>query len=425
LILITALRTLTMIKTLIKAIMITACATATTAVAAGQAAPIPPKQRIEREFRLLETALARCMYEEVIPSPDMEFMNRALFEFMRDNPGITRILRVNAGGFTVNDVTAESPRSAPPRSVSGQRWFQHISQGKAPYYSMEVAADGQISLFYAWPLTINSGLEMTVTGGFAASIDLVSQIALIDDAPPFRILYAGKAIFEHDWEGLDYDEEPLPVKGVKDMTIQTLKPMLTRLDPRAPSKSKPGGAQSAQKRSADIGDDTDDEDYEDDAAIPGKKKKNAESGRTNKILVALLILITLMLVYSMFSEKISRAVRAWNDTRSMKAIGRTTTASMPIVTSETLPTPTTTTMPIITAATQPPQTQQPPMLPPQPIVTKIISNERAEKAEKLFKEQQKTIAKMAELIRKKIDVMEGKIETLSKKLEVLEKDRSK
>jgi hypothetical protein len=417
------LRTLTMIKTLINAIMITACAAAITTVAAGQAAPIPPKQRIEREFRLLETALARCMYEEVIPSPDMEFMNRALFEFMRDNPGVTRILRVNAGGFTVNDVTAESPRSAPPRSVSGQRWFQHISQGKAPYYSMEVTPDGQITLFYAWPLTINSGLEMTVTGGFAASIDLVSQIALIDDAPPFRILHAGKAIFEHDWEGLDYEEEPLPVKGVKDMTIQTLKPMLTRLDPRAPSKSKPGGAQSAQKRSADISDYDDDED-EEDAAAPGKKKKNTDGNRTNKILLALLILITLMLVYSMFSEKISRAVRAWNDTRSMKAIGRTTTTSIPIVTSETLPTPTTTTMPIITATTQPPQTQQTPMLPPQPIVTKIISNERAEKAEKLFKEQQKTIAKMAELIRKKIDVMESKIETLSKKVEVLEKNRN-
>ncbi|MDR2591398.1 MAG: hypothetical protein LBC59_01145 [Chitinispirillales bacterium] len=412
-----------MIKTLINAIMITACAAAITTVAAGQAAPIPPKQRIEREFRLLETALARCMYEEVIPSPDMEFMNRALFEFMRDNPGVTRILRVNAGGFTVNDVTAESPRSAPPRSVSGQRWFQHISQGKAPYYSMEVTPDGQITLFYAWPLTINSGLEMTVTGGFAASIDLVSQIALIDDAPPFRILHAGKAIFEHDWEGLDYEEEPLPVKGVKDMTIQTLKPMLTRLDPRAPSKSKPGGAQSAQKRSADISDYDDDED-EEDAAAPGKKKKNTDGNRTNKILLALLILITLMLVYSMFSEKISRAVRAWNDTRSMKAIGRTTTTSIPIVTSETLPTPTTTTMPIITATTQPPQTQQTPMLPPQPIVTKIISNERAEKAEKLFKEQQKTIAKMAELIRKKIDVMESKIETLSKKVEVLEKNRN-
>ncbi len=406
-----------MLKTLINAVMITACAGAITAAAAAPAAPIPAKQRIEREFRLLETALARCMYEEVIPSPDIEFMNRALFEFMRDNPGVTRILRANAGGFTVNDVTAESPRSAPPRSVSGQRWFQHISQGKAPYYSMETAPDGQITLFYAWPLTVNTGSVTAVTGGFAATIDLISQIALIDDAPPFRIIYAGKTIFEHEWEDLDYDEEPLPVKGAKDITIQTLKPMLTRLDPRAPPKSKSGSAQSAQKRSADINDGTED-DEEEYAATPGKKKKDASGSRTNKILLAMVILISLMLLYSMFNEKISRAVRAWNDTRSMRAVGRTTTTSMPAVTSETLPTPTTTSMPVIPAT--PPQ--QPIILPPQPIVTKVISTERAEKAEKLFKEQQKTIAKMAELIRKKIDVMENKIETLAKKVEAVEKE---
>lgn len=391
--------------------MLTVFAAALTGAVAAPAAPIPPKQRIEREFRLLETALARCMYEEVIPSPDIEFMNRALYEFMRDNPGVTRVLRANIGGFTVNDVTPESPRSAPPRSVSGQRWFQHITQGKAPYYSMDVSPDGQITLFYAWPLTINSGLETAVTGGFAASIDLVSQIALIDDAPPFRILHGGKTIFEHDWDGLDYDEEPLPVKGVKDMMIHTLKPIPTRLDPRAPSKPKSGGTQSAQKRSPDTGGENDADNEDDDAAAPGKKN-NADSGYMNKILFALLLLIALMLGYSMLSDKISRAVRAWNDTRSMKTLGRTTTASMPAVTPETPP----------AATAMPPQ---PIMLPPQPIVTKIISSERAEKAEKLYKEQQKTITRMAELIQKKIDVMEGRIEALAKKTEAMEKEMKK
>jgi hypothetical protein len=347
------------------------------------------------------------MYEEVIPSPDIEFMNRALYEFMRDNPGVTRIVRVNAGGFTVNDVTPDSPRSAPPRSVSGQRWFQHISQGKAPYYSMDVAPDGQITLFYAWPLTVSSGLETAVTGGFAASIDLVSQAALIDDAPPFRLLYAGKAIFEHEWEGLDYDEEPLPVKGVKDVVIQTLKPMLTRLDARAPpqaSKAKSGSAPSASKRSAAAYADDDDEDY---GAAPGKKKADAVNGYMNKLLVALLLLIAIMLAYSMMGDKISRAVKAWNDTRSMKALRETSPSMQPVQ-----------------GAPPPPPPQQasppPPVLPPQPIVTKIVSSERAEKAEKMYKEQQKTIAKMAELIRKKIGVMENKIETLTKKVETLE-----
>jgi len=399
-----------MIKTLIKTLIITALAAGISIAAAAPAAPIPAKQRIEREFRMLETALARCMYEEVIPSPDIELMNRALYEFMRDNPGITRIMRVNAGGFTVNDMTPESPRSAPPRSVSGQRWFQHISQGKAPYYSMEVTPDGTITLFYAWPMTTaGAGLETTVTGGFAASIDLISQIALIDDAPPFRIIYGGKAIFEHDWDDLDYDTEPLPVRGARDVMIQTPKPIPTRLDPRAPSKS---GGSSSQKRSSNVSGDSDDDDEDDYRAKPGKKKADALSGYMNKALFVLLLLIALMLGYSMFSDKISRAVRAWNDTRSMRAL-RSTTTAMPTV-PETLPIP------------PPGTTQTPPtMLPPQPIVTKVISSERAEKVEKLYKEQQKTIAKMAELIHKKIDVMEGRIDALVKKVEAMEKETKK
>jgi len=390
-----------MIKTIITTMIIAAAATA---VVAAPAAPIPAKQRIEREFRLLETAIARCIYEDVIPAPDMDMMNRALYEFMRDNPGVTRMLRVNAGGFTVNDVTPESPKSAPPRSVSGQRWFQHISQGKAPYYSMDVAPDGQLMLFYAWPLAANPGADAEVTGGFAAYIDLVSQVALIDDAPPFRIVYSGKAVFEHDWDGLDYYEEPLPVRGAKDVLIQTQKPIPTRLDPRAPP-SGTGGAASTAKRSSYEQDDDGVDEAATERAAPGRKKADAVGGYMNKMLFALLLLIALMLGYSMFGDKISRSVRAWNDTRSMK-VQRDTTIYMPVVPD---------------APPQQPQYQVPqqPILPPQPVVTKIVS-ERAEKAEKLYKEQQKTIAKMAELIRKRIDVMDGRIEALSKKLEAVE-----
>jgi flagellar biogenesis protein FliO len=375
------------------------------------APPIPAKQRIEREFRQLETAIARCIYEDVLPSPEIELMNRALYEFMLENPGVTRLLRVNAGGFTINDVSSESARSAPPRSVSGQRWFQHITQGKTPYYSMDIAPDGAITLFYAWPLTAAaSGLETTVTGGFAASIDLVSQIALIEDAPPFRILYAGKAVFEHDWDGLDYEEDPLPVKGVKDMTVQTLKPFPTRSGPRAPqasaaSDTKAGAASDASKRLS--GADTDEEGTEAGAPAPGKKGVKTDGWHINKILTALLILIALMLAYSMLGDKITRSVRAWNDTRYMKAIGRETAASAP------------------TVPDGQPQSPQQPTLPPQPVITKIVSTERAEKTEKMYKEQQKTIAKMAELIRKKIDTMEGRIETLAKKVEELEKGLKK
>jgi len=202
------------------------------------------------------------------------------------------------------------------------------------------------------------------------------------------------------------------VKGARDVMIQTPKPIPTRLDPRAASSKSKAAAQKRQ----DVHDADDAEDDDGYRASPGKKKAEAIGGYMNKALFALLLLIALMLGYSMFSDKISRAVRAWNDTRSMKAL-RSTTTAMPVVTTDAA-TPATT----ATSASLP---QQPAMLPPQPIVTKVISSERAEKAEKLYKEQQKTIAKMAELIRKKIDVMESRIETLSKKLEAVEKEVKK
>jgi hypothetical protein len=274
---------------------------------------------------------------------------------------------------------------------------------------MEVAPDGQLMLFYAWPLSANFGAEAEAVGGFAAYIDLVSQVALIDDAPPFRIVYAGKAVFEHDWDGLDYFEEPLPVRGAKDALIQTPKPMPTRLDPRVP-QTKAGGAPSSAKRLSYDNGGNDAGDEADESAAPGKKKADAVGGYMNKLLFAILLLIALLLFYSMFSDKISRSIKAWNDTRPMRA-QRDTTIYMPTVQETPPPAP----------PQQPTrQPEQQPMLPPQPVVTKIIS-ERAEKAEKLYKEQQKTIAKMAGLIRKRIDVMENKIETLSKRIEEMEK----
>ncbi|MDR0331616.1 MAG: hypothetical protein LBH93_07915, partial [Chitinispirillales bacterium] len=288
------------------------------AAALASAATLSPKQRVEREFRQLETALARCMYEEVLTSPEIEFMNRALYDFMRDNPAVTRILRANAGGFTVNDISASSPLSAPPRNISSQRWFQHITQGKTPYYSMDIDADGQIVLFYAWPLSANTDKE-AFTGAFAAYIDFTSQVALIDDAPPFRIMYQGKPVFEHDWDDIDYAEEPLTVKGARDLAIRTLKPFPTRLDPRAPSTYRSSSSSFGGPLSERLGygqpsppySDYEDED-EDEASIADAKTKNASGwdaygGLMSKVIFALLVIIAIMLAYSIFGNKGGRA----------------------------------------------------------------------------------------------------------------------
>ncbi|MDR2577664.1 MAG: hypothetical protein LBC70_02495 [Chitinispirillales bacterium] len=199
------------------------------------------KQLIEREFRQLETALTRYMHDVVVQAQDFDQMNRALFDFMRDNPGVTRILRVNAGGYIVNDVNASSPRSAPPRDIGNQRWFQQVSQNRRPHYSVSTTNtdDGELILFYAWPLMTGPD-RSHFSGSFAATIDFTSQLALIDASAlaPFQIASLGVPLFQHDWDNLDYIEEPLDIRGASSLTIRTFKPLPTRLDPLAPSEPR-------------------------------------------------------------------------------------------------------------------------------------------------------------------------------------------
>jgi hypothetical protein len=353
------------------------------AVAAAANPVISPKQRVEREFRQLETALASCIYEEVLPSPEIEFMNRALYDFMRDNPGVTRILRVNAGGYTVNDVTAGSPRSAPPRSVASQRWYQHVSQGKTPYYSMDVDPEGQIVLFYGWPLTASAaGAEASLTGAYAAMIDFSAQAALIDGAPPFRVAYQGRVVFEHEWDDLDYDEEPLAVKGARDLTIRTLKPLATRLDPPPPG-ARAGASKPGAKQQIVPGGEGAPDGGGEGAEAAGKKA--SRGGRVNMVIFALMLAMALMLGYSVFGDKIARFAKK--------------TAAAPT------PQP-----------GQPPQNSAPAQpaampkeaLPPQPVIAKTVAV--SGKTEKELREMAEKMAKM-----------EKKVEALARRVEEMEK----
>jgi len=303
-----------LISAMISVFMLTAMTGVTSA-----APPLSPKQRVEREFRQLELALARCIYEEVIPSPDLDYMSRAIFEFMRENPGVQRVVRANAGGYTVNDVSAEAPVSAPPRNIGGQRWFQHVTESGQPYYSMDSNSDGgSVVLFYAWPL--NTGVDNSgPRGAFAAMIDFTAQVALIDDVEPFQLAFRGRPFFQHDWDDVDYDETTLDIRGARDITIRTMKPLPTRLDPRAPSTStsrqsgRIGGGREANVGAQFFGGDEDSVSDADDGAKPQKKAGTASGGIMNIAVFALLLLIAVMLAYSIFKERARKATRVFRE----------------------------------------------------------------------------------------------------------------
>ncbi|MDR0305775.1 MAG: hypothetical protein LBI42_02945 [Chitinispirillales bacterium] len=217
------------------------------------AAETAPGQRIEREFRLLESSLNRFMHSNVLSAPDLDSMNRALYGFIRENPGVKRIFRTNAGGFIVNDVSSGQTRPAPSRDISAQRWLQALTLSKSPYYSFDTDSTGALSLFYAWP--VMSGPDKShFSGAFAAKIDITTHIALIEDIAPFQVAFMGTAFFQHEWDEIDYSEEPLKIKGVSDVTIRTVRELVTRKTPipaPAPSTAVSDSAAYTASLSAD------------------------------------------------------------------------------------------------------------------------------------------------------------------------------
>ena len=270
-------------------------------------AALAPKQRIEREFRQLEEAVMRCIYDDMLPQPDLERMNMALYNFMRDNPGVIRMLRVNAGGISVNDINAESPRSAPPRDIGGQRWFRHIVQNRRAYYNMDLdTATGNITLFYAWPLMTGPDRER-FSGAFAVAIDFASQAALIDDAPPFQIAHRGRALFQHDWDDVDYNEAPLEVRGTSGLTIRTHRPVLTRLDP---VESRPSASAALRLDTAAVQADAGDPAAVAPAGVASPARSGGAAGAffkfINVAIFILLVLIVALLIYNAFIDRIGR-----------------------------------------------------------------------------------------------------------------------
>lgn len=185
-----------------------------------------PAKHILREFEQLEAQINTLMQSTVLGAPNLDAANRAIDEFMREHSAVKRILRTNSGGFTVNDLSADSP-PAPSRSLANQRWLQALTVSRAPYYSSDTSSGGAVSLFYAWPLLTGPD-RSHFSGAAAARIDLTTHIALIEDTAPFQLAHNGAAFFQHDWDEVDYNEEPLAIKGVENLTIRTVKPIVTR-----------------------------------------------------------------------------------------------------------------------------------------------------------------------------------------------------
>ena len=398
-----------------------------TAPAAQDDAPVDPKPRVEREIRHLEILITRFMGNALSSSAGVESMNGLLYRFMRDNPGVVRILRTNANGLAVNDVSVSSPQSAPVRNVSAQRWHQYVAQNKTPYYGIDYDDNsGEVMLFYAWPLMTGPD-KSRFSGTFAAMIDLSAQIALIDEPmTPFQIAYRGRAFFQHEWEDVDYNEEPLEVSGSKELTIRTEKPLPTRRD--APARAR--RAPSAEEEAAAFRYDRAGLDNYDDE-MPGtgaKTKKSAPEGFAtlmNSAILLLLLIIAAMFAYIILKDRFGRRpVSIITDEPPFQPPPKDT-ADRVVVGSmaekETRVQPAVATPPLPQKPAAPPPRPTPPSPPPAPPVLAADNKHKAEKGES-DKEQQ-LISKMLKLIKEEFVIMDKKIQMLTDRIDKLEKKR--
>ncbi|MFP4164176.1 MAG: hypothetical protein ACLFQB_07940 [Chitinispirillaceae bacterium] len=204
------------------------------------------KSRIEKEFVQLENDLFKHVKSTIKTTPDLDSMNNAFLNYISENPGVYRILRTNSGGFIVNDVNSRTVTPNPTRNISGQEWLQTVTETKKPYHSANTDSTGNVVLFWAHPLL--SGSEQ-ISGTLAAFIDLTTVLALMQDTGSFQVTYEGKAFFEHNWEDLDFTEEPLKIKGTENVSIRIPKPFTLG---RSENKDTTESTDSTFKDSAEL-----------------------------------------------------------------------------------------------------------------------------------------------------------------------------
>ena len=398
-----------------------------TAAAAQDDAPAAPKPRVEREVRHLEMLFTRFMGNAISSSASVESMNGLFYRFMRDNPGIVRILRTNANGLAVNDVSAGSPQSAPVRNVSAQRWHQYVAQNKTPYYGIDYDDNsGEVMLFYAWPLMTGPD-KSRFSGTFAAMIDLSAQIAMIEDpVAPYQIAFRGRAFFQHDWDDVDYNEEPLEVSGSRELTIRTEKPLPTRRDIPAQARRAP----PAERESVPAGYDRAGVDnYDDDVPAGVTKAVKAAPGGfatlLNSAILLLLLVIAAMFAYIILKDRFGRKpVSIVTDGQYLSSPPPPKdTADRVIV--ESMVEKETRVQPAVVTPSLPPQKPvAPPPPPPPPAPPPVLAAGNKHKVDKaeLEKEQQ-LMSKMLKLIKEEFVIMDKKIQMLTDRIDKLEKGR--
>ncbi|MDG5815189.1 hypothetical protein QA601_08870 [Chitinispirillales bacterium ANBcel5] len=196
--------------------------TALLSITATSSAANTLSNTIEKEFETVEKAI-----EQLVASPELKRANREeadekLRRFTRQYPMVRRILRTNAEGVTINDITAGVWESGASRSIAHQNWFITIKESKSAYFSSTTDDSGTRLLFWAWPYSSTSDPQ-SFSGAIAVHIDLAVVFALLGESQPFQINYDHSPLYRHDWQGTEQSISiPLEIKGSEEISLEII-----------------------------------------------------------------------------------------------------------------------------------------------------------------------------------------------------------
>ncbi len=180
----------------------------------------PTVTMIEQQFNDLDHAIERLTTSPLLNSSQRSTVEELMFQFMRDNRAVSRVIITNPSGITTFDLRAEDKNASAGRNMANQNWFKSLAQSAQNYYTT-IELDGRTHLFWGRPLPTIGDFE----GAIAVQIDMDILFALMQTATNFQININSRPFFkDFDWSTpTDFLEIPLNIKGIDNISVITSK----------------------------------------------------------------------------------------------------------------------------------------------------------------------------------------------------------
>jgi hypothetical protein len=237
------------------------------AVVKAEKAPI---EAVDSYLDEVHGALDELSQSSALASANLKRANAPFQETLDAYEGIISLMRVNSKGKVANEIVRNGRPGRRFRNVARQSWFSHTARLNN-YYGYLKRRDGDIELFWCFPIKLSSG---RFGGVVVAKIDLEQTLeaAANKASKPFRVLFEDKPFFAHQWDGVeDPATKKLDMRGAEDLAFSIQAP-------KAVQKVAASGAEAQAAGTAVAAGAGQAEPEKKEAAQPGVVKKKKGGG---------------------------------------------------------------------------------------------------------------------------------------------------